>query len=65
MMILKEKSTNMHQNYIPNELTKSIPSDQHVDFSKSNAMELKPITIDQYKNFDNHGFMNTNNQTGK
>jgi hypothetical protein len=22
-------------------------------------MELKPISIDQYKNFDNHGFMNT------
>ena len=53
------KANNMHQNYIPNELTKSIPSDQRVDFSKSNAMELKPISIDQYKNFDNHGFMNT------
>ena len=53
------KATNIHQNYIPNELTKSIPSDQRVDFSKSNAMELKPISTDQYKNFDNHGFMNT------
>ena len=53
------KATNVHQNYIPSELTKSLPSDQRVDFSKTNAIELKPLSIDQYKNFDNHGFMNT------
>ena len=52
-------SNNLHQNYIPSQIIKSLPPDQRVDFSKSNAMELKPISIDQYKNFDNHGFLNT------
>ena len=56
-------SRNERHNYVPNEVTKSIPISQRVDFSKSNAVELKPITIDQYKNFDNHGFMNTQLKT--
>jgi len=57
------KSKSEHHNYVPNEVTKNIPISQRVDFSKSNAMELKPITIDQYKHFDNHGFMNTQLKT--
>ena len=50
---------NIHQNYVPNLISQNIPQKERVDFSKANAMELKPISISQYKNFDNHGFMNT------
>ena len=52
-------SKNLHQNYIPNIITQNILPHERVDFSKSNAMDLKPISISQYKNFDNYGFMNT------
>ena len=53
------KNKNLHKNYIPNIISQNIPQNERVDFSNSNAIELKPISISQYKNFDNHGFMNT------
>ena len=53
------KSKNLHQNYIPNIIKDNIKPGERVDFSKANAMEIKPISISQYKNFDNYGFMNT------
>ena len=53
------KSKNLHQNYIPNIIRDNIKPGERVDFSKANAMEIKPISISQYKNFDNYGFMNT------
>jgi hypothetical protein len=47
-------SRNEHYNYVPNEITKNIPISHRVDFSKSNAKELKPyniITEDLIKDF--------------
>ena len=54
-----DNSRNIHQNYVPSVYSKVLPPKERVDFSEANAQELKPITISQYKNFDNHGFMNT------
>ena len=53
------KTKNLHKNYVPNIISQNIPQSERVDFSNVNAMELKPISISQYKNFDNYGFMNT------
>ena len=50
---------NTHKNYVPSLISQNLPQGDRVDFSNSNAMDLKPISIGQYKNFDNHGFMNT------
>ena len=55
----EDNSKHIHQNYIPSVYSKVLPPKERVDFSGVNAQELKPITISQYKNFDNHGFMNT------
>ena len=56
---VNKEGNSLHKNYVPNLISQTLPSEQRVDFSKSNAMDLKPISISQYKNFDNHGFMNT------
>ena len=40
----------------------SSPQDR-ADFSEANAMNLKPISLSQYQNFDNHGFQNTQIKT--
>ena len=55
----EDNSKHIHQNYVPSIYSKVLPPKERVDFSGANAQELKPITISQYKNFDNHGFMNT------
>ena len=53
------KSKHLHVDYVPNIYNQNIPPGERVDFSKSNAMDIKPISTIQYKNFDNHGFMTT------
>ena len=55
----EDNSKNIHKNYVPSVYSQVIPKKDRVDFSEANAEELKPISVFQYKNFDNHGFMNT------
>ena len=55
----EDNSKNIHQNYVPSVYSKVMPNKERVDFSETNAKELKPISVFQYKNFDNHGFQNT------
>ena len=55
----ESKTKNLHKNYVPSIISQMIPPSERVDFSNANAQELKPISISQYKNFDNYGFMNT------
>ena len=55
----EDKNKNIHKNYVPSIYSKILPPKERVDFSEVNAQEIKPISISQYKNFDNHGFMNT------
>ena len=55
----EDKPKNLHKNYVPSIISQNIPPSERVDFSNSNAQEIKPISISQYKNFDNYGFMNT------
>ena len=55
----EDNNKNIHQNYVPSIYSKVLLPKERVDFSGSNAQELKPIYISQYKNFDNHGFINT------
>ena len=55
----EDKPKNLHKNYVPSIISQNIPPSERVDFSNANAQEIKPISISQYKNFDNYGFMNT------
>ena len=54
----ENNSKHIRRNYVPTIYSKISPQDK-ADFSGANAMEIKPISISQYQNFDNHGFQNT------
>ena len=47
----------LHEDYVPHEYNSVF--NEKIDFSKSNAQEIRPLSMFQYKNFYNYGFMNT------
>ena len=59
----QESNKNIRRNYIPTIYSKISSPQDRADFSEANAMNLKPISLSQYQNFDNHGFQNTQIKT--